>query len=100
MIPKRRSLTEAEIIAGYSVPFQPDLLALASRNAMILKWLRELSQKPLVSALIEREYAEHTGFPLDDVKGALEYVTDAPGLDWLWSRYEKDIKDADFLRRD
>jgi hypothetical protein len=93
-----RRLTEAEIIAGYSLPFESSLLALASRNAMILKWLRELT--PLVAKLIAREYAEKMGLPFGEVEGALDQLTDAADLDWLWTRYEKDIRDSDFIRHD
>lgn len=73
-----------------------DLIKIALRNAMVLKWLGGLS--PVFARKVEREYAGHSRLPLTEVTGALSYITDQPSLDWLWIQYESEIKVADFLR--
>jgi hypothetical protein len=73
-----------------------DLINIALRNAMTLKWLGGLSA--LIARKVEREYSQHAGLPLDEITGCLAYITDQPSLDWVWSRYESEIRVADFLR--
>lgn len=80
-----------------------NLLALASRNAMILLWLRDLDESkrdmdPIIARAVARQYADATGMPLCEVEGALSHLTDSASLDWLWTHYEADIRAADFLR--
>lgn len=71
-------------------------IKIALRNVMTLKWLGGLSA--VFSRKVEREYGKHAGIPLDEVTGALSYITDQPSLDWLWNQYESEIRVADFLR--
>lgn len=73
-----------------------DLIVIALRNAMALKWLGGLSA--LIARRVEREYAAHVNMPLEEVTGCLGHITDQPSLDWVWSRYESEIRVADFLR--
>lgn len=77
-------------------------LALASRNAMILLWLKELEEvralDPIHARRVARAYAEHTNMPLCEVEGALRELTTPADLDFLWGQFEADIRAADFLR--
>jgi len=79
------------------------LIALASRNAMILKWLRELDENrdgmnPIRARRTARDYAEAFSMPLHEVEHCLSYLTDPASLDFMWANYRSDIKAADFLR--
>jgi hypothetical protein len=73
-----------------------DLIKVALRNAMTLKWLGGLSD--LLARRVERAHAARAEMPLDDVIGCLVYITDQASLDWFWGQYESEIRVADFLR--
>lgn len=80
-----------------------DLVNLALRNQQILLWLGDLTRgrlhiDVLKARQVTREYAAWSNIPEDDVKGALDYITDAASLDYLWTRHKADIIAADFLR--
>lgn len=83
--------------------FDNALVALASRNAMILKWLRELDENrdgmnPIRARRTARDYAKAFGMPLCEVEHALSHLTDPASLDFMWAHYKSDIRAADFLR--
>jgi len=92
---KRRPLTAAEIIAGYSANSTESDVERAHRNAMTLKWLGSLDS--LHARRVERGYAVFANLPVDEVTGCLSYITDQPSLDWVWGQYESEIRVKDFL---
>jgi hypothetical protein len=92
---KRRPLTAAEIIAGYSANSTESDVERAHRNAMTLKWLGSLPA--LLARRVERAYAVCSEMQLDEVTGCLSYITDQPSLDWAWGQYESEIRVKDFL---
>lgn len=72
-----------------------NLVQIALRNAMTLKWLGGLD--PLLARRVERGYAAFARLPVDEVTECLAYITDQSSLDWVWGQYESEIRVKDFL---
>lgn len=85
-------------------PTNSDLLALASRNAMIRRWLQELRERDdftgrALFGVVSRDYAGFLNIPdapFDEV--ALEDATDRASLEYLWVRWEDHIRISESLR--
>lgn len=85
-------------------PTNSDLLALASRNAMIRRWLIELHDRDdftgrTLFGVASRDYAKWLGMPdapTDEV--ALEETVDGESLNYLWGRWEDHIRISESLR--
>jgi hypothetical protein len=80
-------LNSDEIKRGYTAD-----VTLATRNAATLRWLNALDNRPNVAAFVAREYAEWSKIDVDQVRGALDYITDQPSLNWIYGRYWRDIE--------
>lgn len=70
------------------------MLALASRNAMVLKWLCELAaihaeHPSIFYNWVCTDYAKAFGLPRDEI--VLDYITDKESLEWFWKAYHESV---------
>jgi hypothetical protein len=74
-------------------PLTPLCLIKAQRNALAVKWLCALPS--YTAHFVAQEYANWAKIPVREV--VLDYITDQESLDWVWARYERDIREASFF---
>ena len=72
-----------------------NLIAKASRNAMILRWLRYFAERTdnsgiAIRSRIQMNYAKWADMPIDEV--VLDYITDEKSLDYFWKHHENVIR--------